>query len=210
MLVSIACRILPLIVLVASGGLADAFAAEPASIAVEPTDAKLIGNLSRLQLLVTGKSSDGHEFDLTRTSDYQSLSPGILDVSKTGRVVPLSSGTGRIRVRHGKLVADVGVTVSGILPQPDVSFREDVIPVLSRAGCNQGTCHASQYGKGGMKLSLFGFAPEQDHTPLVRERRGRRVSLVRPADSLILRKPTMQIGHGGANAFGLAPTISRF
>jgi hypothetical protein len=178
-----------------------ACASEPGSIVVEPREAKLDGRLSRLQLLVTGKTHDGYHVDLTRTAEYESLSTEILAVNRTGQVVPHSSGTGQVRVRSGKFVVDVSVVVSGLQPQAQVSFREHVIPVLSHAGCNQGACHGSQFGKGSLKLSLFGYAPEQDHAPLVRDQQGRRISLIRPDDSLILRKATMQLGHGGGMRF---------
>ena len=171
------------------------------SIRVEPQQAKLAGNLSRLQLLVTGTNSSGRQLDLTRSAKYENLSTSVVSVSETGVVVPLASGTGRIRVQHGKQAIEIPVTVTGVLPQAEVSFRLDVIPVLSRAGCNQGACHGSQFGKGGMKLSLLGFAPEQDYAPLVRDRMGRRVSLIEPQDSLILHKALLKVGHSGGKRF---------
>ena len=150
------------------------------SISVVPMHAELNGNLSRLQLLVTGTTPAGDQFDLTKNVDYENLAAGVVAVSKTGKVVPLSPGDGRIRIRHGRFTADVTVTVAGILPQAEARFRADVIPILTRAGCNQGACHGAQYGKGGFKLSLLGFAPEQDYPQLVRDLKGRRVSLIRP------------------------------
>ena len=62
-------------------------------------------------------------------------------------------------------------------------------------------CHASQYGKGEFKLSLFGFAPEEDHPQIARDWNQRRLSLIDPADSLILKKPTLQVSHGGGQRF---------
>ena len=171
------------------------------SISVVPMHAELNGNLSRLQLLVTGTTPTGDQFDLTKNVDYENLAAGVVAVSKTGKVVPLSPGDGRIRIRHGRFTADVTVTVAGILPQAEASFHADVIPILTRAGCNQGACHGAQYGKGGFKLSLLGFAPEQDYPQLVRDLKGRRVSLIRPDDSLILQKATMKLAHGGGKRF---------
>ena len=171
------------------------------SIHVEPKAAKLIGNLTRLQLLVTGTDSTGRQFDLTRSVTYETEAAQVVSVSKNGVVVPHSDGSGQIRIRHGGQVIEVPVSVTGLVPQPAVSFRLDVMPVISRAGCNQGACHGSQFGKGGLKLSLLGFAPEQDYAPLVRERLGRRVSLVRPEDSLILRKSLLKTAHGGGKRF---------
>lgn len=171
------------------------------SLRVEPQHAKLVGNLARLQLQVTGTDSNGRQRDLTRDVSYTITTGGIASVSKTGAVVPLVSGAGKIRVQHGTEAVEVPITISEILPQPKISFKQDVMPILSRAGCNQGACHGAQFGKGGLKLSLLGFAPEQDYAPLVRDHQGRRVSLLKPDESLILRKALMEIGHSGNKRF---------
>ena len=78
-----------------------------------------------------------------------------------------------------------------------VSFTNHVIPVLTKLGCNSGACHGALAGKGGFKLSLRGFAPAEDHFVLTRQALGRRVNLIEPAQSLMLRKPTMAVSHGG-------------
>jgi hypothetical protein len=82
-------------------------------------------------------------------------------------------------------------------PVRQVSLIEDVIPVLTKAGCNQGACHGGQFGQGSFKLSLLGFAPEQDHLSIAREWSQRRISLIAPAKSLILKKAVAAIPHGG-------------
>src|SRR6516165_5105859 len=76
-----------------------------------------------------------------------------------------------------------------------ISFRNDVMAVLSKAGCNQGVCHGNQNGKNGFKLSLRGENPSWDYSALTRDMLGRRVNKDRPADSLILLKPTATIPH---------------
>ena len=81
------------------------------------------------------------------------------------------------------------------------SFRNDVIPVLTKAGCNSGACHGTLAGKNGFKLSLRGYDPETDHQVLTREALGRRVVMAAPAQSLILLKPTLTIAHGGGKRF---------
>lgn len=78
-----------------------------------------------------------------------------------------------------------------------VSFINDVLPVLSKAGCNQGTCHGGATGKGGFRLSLRGYAPEQDYPAIVRGDLGRRVNTAEPKQSLLLRKPTGATPHQG-------------
>ncbi|HEY6404274.1 MAG TPA: DUF1549 and DUF1553 domain-containing protein [Blastocatellia bacterium] len=76
-------------------------------------------------------------------------------------------------------------------------FRNHVIPVLTRLGCNSGACHGSSAGKGGFKLTLRGYDPEVDYNTLTRQSLGRRANKLEPARSLLLLKPTMTIGHGG-------------
>ena len=81
------------------------------------------------------------------------------------------------------------------------SFRKDVMPVLTKAGCNQGACHGALAGKNGFKLTLRGYDPEVDYDTLTRQAVGRRISLADPAQSLILLKATMQVAHGGGRRF---------
>src|SRR5438034_2607513 len=83
-----------------------------------------------------------------------------------------------------------------------ISFRNDVMAVLSKAGCNQGTCHGNQNGKNGFKLSLRGEDPDFDFAALTRDTLGRRVDRLRPAESLLLLKPTAAIPHEGGKRFG--------
>ncbi len=81
-----------------------------------------------------------------------------------------------------------------------VSFVNEVIPVLTRAGCNMGTCHGAAAGKNGFKLSLRGFAPELDFVALTRQFQGRRINVLNPEQSLLLRKPLMETPHLGGKA----------
>lgn len=83
----------------------------------------------------------------------------------------------------------------------DVTFRRDVMAVVSKAGCNLGGCHGNGSGKGGLKLSLRGQDPDLDWTALVRDQGGRRVNLLDPERSLLLLKATAQMGHEGGQRF---------
>lgn len=79
-----------------------------------------------------------------------------------------------------------------------VSFVNDVVPILTKAGCNSGSCHArANGGQNGFELSLFGFEPADDYVALVIDRRGRRISGLTPHHSLILQKATGEVPHGG-------------
>ena len=91
----------------------------------------------------------------------------------------------------------------------DVSFRHDVMPVLARAGCNQGACHANLNGKGGFRLSLRGEDPAADLVTLTRDGLARRADPLRPAESLLLRKATGLVPHEGGPRFGVGSTEYR-
>ncbi len=77
------------------------------------------------------------------------------------------------------------------------SFTNDVVPVLSRFGCNSGGCHGKLAGQNGFKLSLRGYAPESDFESLARESQGRRINAVVPSESLLIRKAIGALPHGG-------------
>jgi hypothetical protein len=85
----------------------------------------------------------------------------------------------------------------------EISFRNDVLPVISKAGCNSGGCHGALAGKGGFKLSLFGYNPEADYLAITRESRGRRIEPSDPGSSLILLKPTTTVRHKGGKRIEL-------
>ncbi len=81
------------------------------------------------------------------------------------------------------------------------SFRADVMAILSKSGCNLGTCHGSANGKGGLKLSLRGQDPDIDFVTLTRQFSGRRVNIMAPEESLLLQKPLLNVPHEGGRRF---------
>ncbi|MBI3664638.1 MAG: DUF1553 domain-containing protein, partial [Acidobacteria bacterium] len=82
-------------------------------------------------------------------------------------------------------------------PAPSPSFRNQVIPVLTKVGCNSGACHGAAAGKNGFHLTLRGYDIEADYYTLTRQGAGRRVVKTEPAQSLMLLKPSMAVPHGG-------------
>ncbi|MFM8252345.1 MAG: DUF1553 domain-containing protein [Planctomycetota bacterium] len=100
--------------------------------------------------------------------------------------------------------AVVGLATGEVRADTSVSFLEDVIPVLTRYGCNSGGCHGKLAGQNGFRLSLRGYAPEQDFEWLVRESRGRRWNAAAPSESLLLKKATGSSPHGGGGRFDSA------
>ena len=82
-------------------------------------------------------------------------------------------------------------------------FLNDVIPVLTKAGCNMGSCHGAAAGKGGFKLSLFGYDPDADYESITRGAGARRIARSQPDNSLLLRKPTFGVFHKGGQRFSV-------
>lgn len=81
------------------------------------------------------------------------------------------------------------------------SFQNDVIPVLTKAGCNTGDCHGSGRGQDGFSLSLFGYDIEGDHYRIVEEYPGRRIDIASPEKSLLLQKAIGSVTHTGGELF---------
>lgn len=86
-------------------------------------------------------------------------------------------------------------------PQPAVLFDTEIVPLITKAGCNAGACHGAAAGRGGFHLSLLGSDPAADYQAIVQELEGRRINLARPDKSLVLVKPTGQLDHGGDVVF---------
>ncbi len=88
-----------------------------------------------------------------------------------------------------------------ITPAKALSFTQDILPVLSKAGCNLGSCHSKASGQAGFKFSIFAFDPKSDYAEIVTDSRGRRVFPALPEDSLLLQKATVRVQHEGGQRF---------
>ena len=77
--------------------------------------------------------------------------------------------TARISFLAGTLLCLIGSPAICAELTATVSFRNDVMAVLSKAGCNAGACHGNKNGKGGFKLSLRGQDPDLDYDALTRD-----------------------------------------
>ncbi|MBS0205296.1 MAG: DUF1553 domain-containing protein [Planctomycetes bacterium] len=148
-------------------------------------------------MLVTAAGTPTTAEDLTSRAQFVSSNEAIATVSPSGRLIPRGDGTAEIRVTVAGADKSVPVTVSEFAAEPHVSFLDQVRPAINKAGCSMAACHAAQFGKGGFKLSVFGFDPAADHFAMTKDSLGRRLNPLHPEDSLLLRKPTMGIPHLG-------------
>ena len=167
-----------------------------ASFRVVPERSTLAGPRATRQLLA--EAGGGSPRDLTRAVAWASLDPTVATVASTGRVTPRGDGTATIVARWGSgAEARAVVEVSGMVAPGRVSFRNDVVAAFSQANCNMGACHGTPTGKGGFRLSLRGYLPDQDFMTVTREVSGRRVDLLAADTSLLLTKPLGTVPHEG-------------
>ncbi|MCO6456627.1 MAG: DUF1553 domain-containing protein [Pirellulaceae bacterium] len=167
---------------------------------VLPPELRLEGDFAQAQLLVTAADDQG-EFssrsaDLSGSAQYASSDSSVVVVESGGRVRAMANGQAQITVSAGGHERQVQVTVAGVGSTP-VDFTRDIRPILNKAGCASAACHAAQHGKGGFKLSVFGFDPPADYEAVARAGRQRRLNFASPDRSLFLRKPAMGMPHGG-------------
>ena len=179
----------------------------PLRLTIQPEESALVGPRTRQELLVTGIDAQGHRRDLTAAARFVSLTPEVARVTPAGEVLPVGDGTATIKAVVGDRVALAAVRVRDARRARPISFANEVIPTLTRAGCNQGACHGAAAGKGGFKLSLLGYDPPADYVAIVKQAKARRLCRPHPQRSLVLLKPTLSIAHGGGRRFevGSAP-----
>jgi hypothetical protein len=163
---------------------------------VSPQQVVLDGVDSRWQLLVS-HDERGLSFDSTRTAEYRSKDSAVASVSPDGVVRGITDGQTVVEITANGQTQSVPVVVRGAAEKRHVHFENDVLPVLSRFGCNSSGCHGKAEGQNGFKLSIFGFDPGADLAALTQEGRGRRTNRTVPGNSLLLLKASGGMPHGG-------------
>lgn len=170
------------------------------SLSVQPAALTLNDARDVRSFVVTGVTAKGYTVDLTSVAVVRPES-GIVSVDSDRFVHPKRVGSTSLIVSVAGKKALLPVRVAGVA-SPPVSFVREVMPVLSKAGCNAGTCHGSAKGKNGFKLSLRGYDADYDYHALIDDVNGRRFNRADPAQSLILLKPTAAVPHRGGLVFG--------
>ncbi len=178
------------------------FAAAPnanwRALRFEPEGIVLAGPGLSQSFLVTAIDARGNEADVSRDCQITSSDPGVVAVdAENGRLTARAQGEAEIRVELRSLSTQAEVRVGARASEMAVSFAPDLVSILTLKGCNGSSCHGSPAGQNGFKLSLFGYDVAADHEMIVAKHEGRRVDLERPEQSLLLRKPTFQVAHGG-------------
>jgi hypothetical protein len=172
-----------------------------AKIEAYPPTVELASKFAYRQLLLTGVTDEGARIDVTRLAGL--TSPGqaanVVAVSSNRLVRAAADGSGELKFELAGQSVSVPVKVSGAASDYTPSFVRDVMPTMSKLGCNAGTCHGAAQGKNGFKLSLRGYDPLFDHRALTDDLAARRFNRAAPHQSLMLLKPSGEAPHvGGA------------
>ncbi len=170
--------------------------AQVTSLGIQPSKVSLPGKYEAAQIVVMAKLATGDSVDVTRIAKL-SLEGGVAEITASGQMKPVRNGAGTLRAEVSGQSIAIPVEVSQVQDAPPVDFVRDVGPVITRLGCNAGTCHGAKEGKFGFKLSLRGYDPIFDVRSLKDDLAGRRLNVASPDDSLMLLKATAGVPHEG-------------
>ena len=175
--------------------------AASATLAVYPPAAQLESASDLQRLIVVKTRPDGVTQDVTAEVAITFAPEGIASWDPAGKLKSVADGEAQATVTWNGEQVVVPVKVTNAAVVPPASFRNDVLPVLMRTGCNSGACHGSASGKNGFGLTLFGYDPDKDFISLTRDMAGRRMNVALPTESLMLMKPSGQVDHEGGSKF---------
>lgn len=168
-----------------------------AALAAYPPEVQLDNARDPQRLIAMVTRPDGVTLDVTAEAEVAVEPPGLAVWGPDLLLRPAADGEGVVRIRHAGAEAALPLRVANAGVDPPMSFRNDLLPAIMRAGCNGGACHGSAQGKNGFLLSLFGYDPGADHLSLSREALSRRIDMADPENSLMLLKPIGAVAHEG-------------
>src|SRR5687768_16424533 len=180
------------VLLIAAAAVPRATAPDPVGeLVILPERTVLRGRGARQQLMIERRADGRFVGSHTDDATFSSSNPKVATVDESGIVTAVGDGRATLTAKiEGRNVSTV-IEVERASAKYPVSFRNHVVPVLTKAGCNSGPCHGAAAGKNGFKLTLRGYDPELDYLTLTRQASARRVNKVDPATSLMLLKPTV-------------------
>ncbi|HLH34512.1 MAG TPA: DUF1549 domain-containing protein [Alloacidobacterium sp.] len=170
-------------------------------IEIIPSSISITGRHNAQKLLVEGTFTDGHQEDLTSRAKIAVTDTKVAVVDEDNFAIPQGEGLATVSAVIAGHKASAPLAVKDYDSVATWSFRNDVLPVMTKMGCNSGPCHGAAAGKNGFKLTLRGYDPETDYYALTHQALARRTETMEPAKSLILLKPTLAIPHGGGKRF---------
>jgi hypothetical protein len=166
------------------------------SLAVYPPTIKFSAQNDSQHVIAVALRSDGVTQDVTDQVEWMIASPDKVHW-KDHVLAPKADGETEVIANWQGLKAVAKVELSHSNNPRPISFESDVLPVLTKVGCNTGSCHGAARGKDGFRLSLFGYDPLGDYQRITREIGIRRINLAVPEQSLMLLKATGAVQHSG-------------
>lgn len=135
--------------------------------------------------------------------------PQALVRQEGNKLIPIADGSMEVTFRLDGQEVKAAMGVAKSQEDRALSFRQDVMPIFMKAGCNTGSCHGAARGKDGFMLSLFGYDPNGDHMRITSEQLGRRINLEVPQASLLVEKAVGAVPHTGGKRFELQSPMSK-
>jgi hypothetical protein len=172
-----------------------------ARIEILPSSIAIHGPHYGQRLLVEGTFTDGHQEELTSRATLTISDAKVAIIDKNDFVLPLGDGQATVTSTVQGHRASAPLIVKDYWTASAWSFRNDVLPVMTKMGCNSGPCHGAAAGKNGFKLTLRGYDPVADYYTITHQANARRTDRMEPGRSLILLKPTLTVPHGGGRRF---------
>lgn len=171
--------------------------ASPATgIVLLPSTIEMANLGDEQRVLVIAELADGSMLDVTTEAELNLEKSAAVTIS-AATVKAVKGGKAELRAQWHGLSAASNIRVTEGAEVRPLRFRNDVLPVLTKSGCNAGKCHGSASGKDGFQLSLYGFDPEGDFYRMTREMSGRRIDLAQPESCLLVNKAIGEVPHTG-------------
>ena len=175
--------------------LAGSFTASAFEVSPSAVELRHPRHLQSVQVMETDKA--GYSIDRRADAVLTPADPTIVTIDENGRLKPLADGTTKVTVKLGGETRTIDVAVKMPERDPAISFRHEVMPMLTRNGCNQGACHGYSLGKNGFKLSLRGQDADADYLSIFREFSSRRLNFQDASKSMLIQKARGEIAHEG-------------
>jgi hypothetical protein len=150
--------------------------------------------------LAVARRADDVTQDVTNEAAWTLTSSEFARIEGT-QLVPVADGQTELECEYRGSTIRIPVTVAHSKELPPISFEKDIVPIMTRSGCNTGSCHGAARGKDGFMISLFGYDPAGDYKRITREIEMRRINLAVPEESLLLTKATGRVPHTGGKLF---------
>ncbi len=169
-------------------------------LAVYPPTIQLDTARDYQAFVAVAKRPDDVTLDVTGDATWQLANEKFAKIEGT-KIVPLADGQTELICRYGPSEIRIPITVTRSTEKLPISFEKDIVPIMTRSGCNTGSCHGAAIGKDGFMISLFGYDPAGDYKRITREIGMRRINLAVPEESLFLTKSTGEVTHTGGKSF---------